>query len=67
LIDIEKNFADRESAKFVHSEAAISGNVRRYRFPGAMQRATLLRRTGIVPNTALGTAPALQRTASQVP
>jgi hypothetical protein len=36
------------------------------RFPGAMQHEVLLRRTGIVTSTVLGTAPALQRTASQV-
>ena len=39
------------------------------RFPGAMQRVALrgalLRRTGIAKNTALCTAPALQRTAPQ--
>ena len=32
-------------------------------FPGAMQRVTLLRRTGIVPYSEFGTAPDQQRTA----
>jgi hypothetical protein len=32
------------------------------RFPDAMQHEVLLRRAGIVPNAALVTAPALQRT-----
>jgi hypothetical protein len=33
------------------------------RFPGAMQREALLRRTRIVMNAAFATAPALRRTA----
>jgi hypothetical protein len=36
------------------------------RVPGALLHAVLLRRTGTVTNAALYTAPALQRTASQV-
>jgi hypothetical protein len=60
-----ENFADREGANCVLSEAASSGFVGRYRFPGAMQRTALLRRTGTPVTVLASGAPALQRIASR--
>jgi phage terminase large subunit-like protein len=56
---------DRRAGVAGAGRAEDTGAVRA-RVPGAMQRSSaLLRRTGTVPNTVLGTAPALRRTASR--
>src|ERR1051325_8153752 len=48
-----------------HGWSAAKSRLQALRFPGAMQHEVLLRRTGIVTNTDLCTAPALRRTATR--